>query len=280
MMGGTGLPLGLTPAVRALLIATVLAFVIQQRVDARSARLFSMTFGLSLKGLLRGDLWTPFSYVFLHWNVWHILVNMLVLVVMGRQMELVLGARRFTWLYLLTGAAGGLGWLAVSGWQGRYCVGASGAVLGVMGTFAALFPHKRITLLLFFVLPLTMSARTLIFGFGVVTLVAMIVGAGEGQVAHAAHLAGGVAGYVYGRWLLARGRGRGGAKARGSGSGQSVLRGPWSAPPPVAPPESTDVDTILDKVKREGLGSLTNNEREALERASRDKDTRGRSGVP
>jgi len=145
-----------------------------------------------------------------------------------------------------------------------------------MGTYAAVFPRRRVTLLLFFVLPVTLSARALIFGFGVVTLVALIVGAGEGQIAHAAHLAGGVAGYLYGRAVLG-----GNGWAAGTRQGWRRTTAAWHAKrrgwrvvdaeargsSPTEP--RRNVDDLLDKIKRGGLESLTREERDALERASR-----------
>ena len=40
------------------------------------------------------------------------------------------------------------------------CVGASGAIFGLLTGYATLFPQRRVTLLVFFILPVTMTART------------------------------------------------------------------------------------------------------------------------
>jgi membrane associated rhomboid family serine protease len=268
--------LGRTVAVRVLLIATLVVFAIQYIVDRSTGGLFTAGFGLSLGGLMRGWLWQPLTYVFLHGGFWHILMNMFGLVMFGREMEDLLGTRRFCVLYLGCGVLAGLGWLLLSGSGAGHCIGASGAVFAVLGAFAAIFPQRELTLLLFFVLPVTMTARTMVITFGLVSL--MMLFTSDGNVAHAAHLAGGVAGYLYGRHWVRRG-GLLGIDVGGGGNGPlgwlTGLRARWrrrkfrvvSSNP--APPAPSEVDRILDKITAQGMGSLSPRERETLERASR-----------
>ncbi len=271
----------ITPAVRLLLWITAGVFVLQWLLPAGSAGMFDQIFGLNRSGMLSGMLWQPVSYIFLHASFWHIFFNMLGLFFFGPEVERVTGRRRFILLYLACGVIGGLGWLLISGAGRVSCVGASGAVFGVLGMFAALFPERPITLLLFFVIPVTIRARSLAILLGIISLFMMI--SQPGQVAYAAHLAGGVSGYAYGMFI-ARGRAaffrfkpstwwnnllwhwhrRRFNVISGSGSSGSTWR---SASNPEA--ESEEVDAILDKVSRYGLGSLTRREREILERAGR-----------
>lgn len=244
---------GLSRAVRTILFATLGVFLVQLALLTTTGTSLSAAFGLSTGGVLRGQLWRFVTYILLHGGIWHIFLNMLMLVVFGREIEGILGARRFTYLYLGCGILAGLGWVIISGRASTYCIGASGAVFGILGTFAALFPQRRITLLLFFVLPVTMSARTMAIGMGVISLFSLM--GGDGNIAHAAHLAGGVAGYIYGRRLL-RPRAR-----RGFRTGRSMA---GNGPPPT--PE--EVDRVLEKIKARGIGSLNRAERDILERAS------------
>jgi membrane associated rhomboid family serine protease len=236
-----------------------------------------MIFGLSRRGLREGRIWQVVTYMFLHGGPLHIIVNMLCLAVFGGEIEDALGTRRFLWLYFGCGILGGLGWLVLSGSGLSYCIGASGAVFGVLGTFAALFPERRITLLVFFVLPVTMTARTMAIGLGLVAVLSTIWD--RGNIAHAAHLGGGVAGYLYGRrvaravlgvglpplppphewvrnWLSDRR-----AKAR-------RRRFRAMSPPENGPPAREEVDRILEKITERGLDSLTREERKTLDRAS------------
>lgn len=269
--------LGRAVAVRLLLIVTLVAFAVQYVADRSFGGLFTGLFGLSRAELLHGAVWQLVTYLFLHGGFWHILMNMFGLVMFGREMEELLGTRRFCLLYLGCGILAGLGWVLISGVGAAPCIGASGAVFGVIGAFAAVFPQRQLTLLLFFIVPVTMTARAMAVTFGLVTL--MLLFTTDGNVAHAAHLAGGIAGYLYGRQWARRGGWIG--VDRGGGLGESLfgwatnLRARWrrrkfrvvSSSQDAPPPE--EVDRILDKINAQGIGSLTSHERDTLERASR-----------
>lgn len=276
-----GLGLLWSPATRFLLALTVMAFLAQKIFDWMTGYGFTPVFALSWAGIRRLELWQPVTYMFLHGGFWHLLLNMLGLFFLGPETERALGSRRFVRLYLACGLLGGLGWLLISGQQG-ICVGASGAVLGILAAFAALFPDRPITLLIFFVLPVTMRARTMALGFGLVTLLMMF--SQPGHVAHAAHLVGGLAGWLYvalvfnrvgpgiawdprrwwheARWRWER------RNFKVVSRSDNLWNDP-SEPPADAPPPAEDVDAVLEKISRYGLNSLTDSEREILQRASR-----------
>lgn len=267
----------LTRAVTIILIVTVAAFVVQLlAVNVFRWSGVEDIFGLSEAGVVHGRIWQFVTYIFLHSrvNLLHILFNMLGLCFMGPEVERALGTRRFLLLYLVCGILGGAGWLLLSFKAGGLCIGASGAVFGILGAFAALYPHRSITLLLFFVLPVTMKARVLAIVFGLVSLVMMFVYE-AGGVAHSAHLAGGLAGYLYAA-RLARTQAFGlydryadddnsGWRGwlRGLGARMRAARRGRLEPDPV------EVDRILEKVAESGLNSLTRRERDTLDRASR-----------
>jgi len=145
-------------------------------------------------------------------------------------------------------------------------------VFGIIGAFAALFPHRQLTLLLFFVIPVTTSARTLAIVFGIATL--LMLAMGGGGVAHAAHLAGGIAGYLYGHHLAGAVQyGRGGSKGWSLSSLRAAFRRRQYkvVEEPEEPVDGDEVDAVLDKIQREGVNSLTRKEKELLDRASRQK---------
>ncbi len=266
-------------AVRALIVATVAAFGVQWLADGMTGGAFTAVFSLSRAGLRRLWLWQPVSYQFLHGNLLHLLLNLLGLFFFGPETERALGSRRFLMLYLVSGALGGLGWIVLSAEPYSRCVGASGAVFGVLGAFAALFPNRPVTLLVFFVIPVTMRARTLAIGLGLFSLLAMV--SRPGHIADAAHLVGGLAGYLCGLNALYGGLPRGALDPRGWWNAArwhwqrrrfKVVRGPERAPPhapPHAPPTSEEVDAVLDTLSKWGFGALTDRERNILERASR-----------
>ena len=245
-------------------------------------------FALSLQGLRRGMIWQLVTYMFLHGHLLHLLGNMLGLFFFGRELEMRLGPKRYLYLYFGGGILGALGWLAL-GALGLYSldrpmIGASGAVFAIVGAYAALYPYRRVTLLLFFVIPVTMTARTLALLFGGISILMLADG---GRIAHAAHLAGGIAGYLY---ALYAGRGDGGY---GDGFGGGRTFRDWLAKVRrmrfrVMDLSDTDtedsgrpvdwerVDQILVKIKTQGFGSLTPSERAELDRASRSVESERR----
>jgi membrane associated rhomboid family serine protease len=239
---------------------------------------------LSLDGLGRGFLWQLLTFQFLHGGLLHLVVNLIVLYFFGRALEDHLGRRRFLRLYLGSGVAGGLLQMMFAAifpaHFGGAVVGASAGVFGLVAAFAALFPDRTLTLLVFFVLPVSMRARTLLWlSIGLAVFGIVVPGGG---VAHAAHLGGIVAGWAYVRWFMAGTGIRMGWGTRGPSVRRprvlartaSSDRAPWRRTDAVTnddlPAEefmSREVDPILDKISAHGFQSLTDRERQILEKA-------------
>jgi len=241
----------MTYGVQMLLIANVAIFLLE------------WIFGLRLSGLLalRSDWWTHFglwellTYQFVHQGFWHLFSNMLGLYFLGPETERAIGTNRFFMLYLLSGVLGGFGWSLLSP-AGIHCVGASGSVFGVLGAYAALYPHRKLMLIIFPFFPI--KAWILVSIFAVFEFSNSLKGGGT-HVANAAHLGGGIAGYIY-------------ATVTGRPDVMRRLKKYFSEKekPPV---DSREIDRILDKASREGFGELTHRERDLLKRAGKQQDT-------
>jgi rhomboid protease GluP len=79
---------------------------------------------------------------FLHFGTAHLAFNMLALVVLGRFVERYCGVWRYLFIYLVAGigAMGGVVLFAELGWmRPSLIVGASGAIMGLVGAQAAIF---------------------------------------------------------------------------------------------------------------------------------------------
>src|SRR5574341_492177 len=95
-------------------------------------------FGANVPALVPDEPWRLVASVFLHGNLMHILFNMGALWFWGPRLEAAFGRARFAVLYLGAGIAGSLlsfGWHLLIGGAG---VGASGAIMGVLGALFAL----------------------------------------------------------------------------------------------------------------------------------------------
>ena len=183
----------LTTAVRNLLIANGVIFVLQQLFDPYVTRLFALSAPLVLPWNFQ--VWRLFTYMLLHANFGHLFWNMFALFMFGCSIEQEWGSRSFYRYYFLCGLGSALfALLPFDPIWGVPIIGASGAIYGILVAFAVLFPHRQI--LVFFVFPL--QARYLVLIFGLISF-ASAFGGPQG-IAHVVHLGGLITGFVLLRW--------------------------------------------------------------------------------
>ncbi len=228
-------------------------------------------FGLSLGALQSFRVWTPLTYQFVHGSLWHLLANMLGLFFLGRMLLSLVRPSQVLWIYLLGGFAGGalqLIWNAIFG--DAIIIGASGSVLAIVFALATLIPYQRIQLLLFFILPISLTLRQVAWISIAANVLTLILGlsAGGAEVAVMAHFGG----MLWG-WLHIRFRFHEEAPVRIIRSQRQGPR-PDKKPRPKKPYVNSDVDAILDKINAEGFQSLTPEERRILDRRSNDLSRR------
>lgn len=87
--------------------------------------------GVNLIGVAEGEWWRMLTAAFLHGNLIHLGMNMLLLWWIGAPVEEVLGRGRFLALYVASALAGSAGALLLS--PDAFTVGASGAIFGILG---------------------------------------------------------------------------------------------------------------------------------------------------
>jgi len=138
--------------------------------------------------------WQLVTYGFLHGNLTHIFFNMLMLWMFGRELEIVMGSRRFLTYYMTCVIGAGIVQLIVEtmGGTGYPTVGASGGVFGILLAFGMAFPNRMILLL---IPPVPMKAKYLVVLAGCMELFFGISGARPG-IASFAHLGGMLFGFL------------------------------------------------------------------------------------
>lgn len=155
---------------------------------------------------LRFSFWNLFSYLFVHADFWHLAGNMLFLFVFGNAVNAKLGHGLFLVSYLLLGALAGLGWLLLG--NGAPLVGASGAIMGIVGIFLILFPHNDVSVFYWIGFAITgttsFSSGWLILFYMVGDLVGCLFGGG-GAVAYICHLTGAAGGIALAVGLVVSG---------------------------------------------------------------------------
>jgi membrane associated rhomboid family serine protease len=242
-----------TPAVRTLIIATVIAYFLQQTLPG----VMEWFVFVPREVLLRP--WSIVTYMFLHdqRDIWHIVFNMLGLFFFGVRVEERIGTRRFTWLYFISGVAGALLSFVFS--YNAAVVGASGGVFGVTLAFAYFWPDAPIHF--WGIIPI--PARLMVIGYGLFTLFA--IKSGGGRTAHFAHLGGYVGAYLYLKWLeRAKGQFRKKATAPVVAPEKSLQKYQAIDRGSIHEINREEVDRILDKISAKGLASLTPAERTFL----------------
>lgn len=141
------------------------------------------------------------SSMFVHADIWHLLFNMWFLWFVGFQLEEVLGSVKFLSLYLAGGIIAGLAQFISDPGLMIAIVGASGAISAIFGTYAFLFPKKRLTVMIGFV-PMNMSFYSFaVFWFIFQLLGSSTGGAIGGNIAWYAHIGGFLFGLLVGYLL-------------------------------------------------------------------------------
>jgi membrane associated rhomboid family serine protease len=197
-----------------LIAANVLIFLAQataphgleQAVLRFGAVPYAVTHFRSLAGASAvPPLLTLLTSMFLHGSLFHLMGNMLYLWIFGNNIEDRLGPFRFALFYLACGTAAALTHVAFAPSSRVPMIGASGAIAGVLGAYALLYPRARVRTLVFLVFYIDVVAvpAGLILGIWF-ALQVLNVGIGGG-VAWFAHIGGFLAGLLLIR--LARRRG-------------------------------------------------------------------------
>jgi membrane associated rhomboid family serine protease len=232
--------------------------------------------------------WTIISHMFLHDRVWHVFGNMIWLWVFGYILKDLIGDKKIVPIYIYGGLAGALAYVLAfntfSVFSGTLPVatalGASAAVMGIAVATTTVAPNYRIFPMLNGGIPLWVI--TVLF---LVIDLATIPNDNAGG--HIAHLAGALSGYVF---IILLHKGYDGSVWMNNffdwinnmfnpnkPKKAKVVKGNFFENKKKAPfikkPKLTQqrVDELLDKISQKGYDSLTQEEKDFLEKASKEE---------
>ncbi|MFT5465983.1 MAG: membrane associated rhomboid family serine protease [Verrucomicrobiales bacterium] len=262
------------------------------KIDAWRQRI-QRTGGVSVEALENGKFWTLLSHQFVNATVFSLAISLIGIYILGRFVVGRVGSISFILIYILGGAAGALPILAAQ----LIIPEATSAILldhlGALASVSALFgylamsmPTQSISARVFLFLQLQTGLRKLanlwiVINVGLFGLGLIFPGVGIGWLANAA---GAICGLGLGRVFVGRGqtsqaqhsqttststsRRKGKGESRGrpykTRDGDSkVIETQFTDEPP-------DYNEILDKINREGISALTDEEKKILEQASED----------
>lgn len=229
--------------------------------------------------ILASQPWTVLTYMFTHYDPFHILFNLLTLYWFGKIMLWRCSPRQMVWLYIYGGVSGAIFYLIAAqlfAGVGGLLLGASAAVMAIMTATAVMMPDFSIPLMFIGNVRLkwVAVAAVILFALGLV---------GDNAGGHVAHF-GGIAmgcaaGLLFNRGiditrpvnslcdkfvgLLRRGR-TNHAQSRPKAKFRPQPKRDDSGKKPNPDDDRRNLDAILDKIKHSGYTALTADERRRL----------------
>lgn len=147
---------------------------------------------------LYNEYFTLFTSIFLHSDIFHLILNMIALWAFSRTLEDKIGTIAYILVFIGSGIVGSLLHVYLNPTSQLPMIGASGAVYGVMGAYLVFFPMHKLKFLIWVIFkPIIFEVRAL-FIIGIYLLLEL-GGLKEGNasgIAHAAHVGGLAFGYL------------------------------------------------------------------------------------
>ena len=261
----------LTPIVKKLMIINGAVFLLQLFVSLFYPNLIEHNFGLSHDGFLNEfKLWQVFTYMFLHGGFMHIFFNLFALWMFSGDLENEWGSAAFLRYYLVSGVGAGVCialmnyFMYVKSGVSPVTLGASGAVYAILLAYGMTWPNRQV--LLYFVFPVKM--KYLVIGFGLIEFFGTIGSAtGGGNISHIGHLGGLISGFLY--MLYLRNKQVTPSRSPRPGFIDKVTRDMRLKKKQKEIERRIEakkiIDSLLEKIAKYGMSSLTAEEKKDLE---------------
>lgn len=185
-----GLGTGARPIVTwAIVAANLLIWLMMERAGSSKDPEVLLDFGaMYAPYIANGEYWRLLAAMFLHVGFVHLLFNSIGLLIFGAVVERLYGHFRFATLYVLAGLTGSVASYLLNAIT--VGAGASGAIFGVMGAFAAFFVSSRHEL--------GETARQSLSGIAVLLAINLFFGFATPEIDNWAHLGGLAGGFAVG----------------------------------------------------------------------------------
>ena len=180
-----------TDAIKFIISINFLIFILQY-LSGMEDELFTVFGIVPSKTFGELMLWQPFTYLFFHGGVWHVLINMFVLWMFGSELEKFWGKKEFLRFFFITGIGSGLITILFSLSSTNPVVGASGAIYGVLLAYGLMFPNRLVYL--YFLIPI--KVKYLVILIGTIAFFSSL-NPGNSNISHLTHLSGMVIGFIY-----------------------------------------------------------------------------------
>ncbi len=246
-------------ALLALVSFNVAAFFSQLFLEATQPGFVRDYLALSERGLLEAFSWQFVTAPLLYGGSWHFFGSIVVLYVLGRDIESILGQRHFVYLFLCGAVGGELGHLFLMP-EETALYGASGGVAAIVIAYATILPEMDLVAWRSRFFAIHLKPKHVAGAVVFLSLVMLMVDR-HGAVAHSAIPGGLISGWLYVHLL-------------GFGHPSWIQRWLWRRRIAADRIErmtlaefiAVEIDPLLDKISRSGVGSLTRAERRILAR--------------
>lgn len=225
---------------------------------------------LSAGALREGRWWTLFTFWLVHStaNLFHVGLVITGLVLLGRELHQKLSPTAM-WSVFGLGLLGGAGWWTAVNWtRSGDLLGGTAGVCALLVLAARLSPDRESRFLLFFLLPVTLRLRHIVWSLLAMDGLAFALTDLFGQplpfeYAASSHLGGMAVGWIAGRYLASRDT----SDTLTPSEAPAEATGATTAAPRSKAQLRAEVDRVLDKISARGLGALTPDERRTLDEA-------------
>lgn len=265
-------------AIKNLIVANVAVFLLSLILqNFFGSDILERYFAFSQANLFSGKIWTLFTYAFLHGNLFHLGVNMLILWFVCRGFELSWGKSKTFLVYFAAILGGAIFNLGVS-FLGKEAilVGASAGVLGVLAAYFYSMPDENSRFAIFGIFPISIRPKFLLLivagceflGLLFVELAPYSNGGGIGYSAHLGGICFGLLMFLgltdgFKNWKSKL------FKTKNSSRNIAGEASDYKFKVDISDDDywRNRTNEILDKVKREGFYSLTDEEKDFLNKA-------------
>lgn len=266
----------ITPVVKIIMILIGIIFIFQQILNIPLPGYLEEQIGLSYIGLIHElKLWQIGTYMFLHGGWFHVIFNLIGIWMFAGDLEQLWGSRQFLKYFLVTGVGAGV-FITIMNYYVFYrynispiTIGASGAIYGILIAYGITWPNR--TVMIYFILPVKIKYLVLIFGliefFGTFSSIS----GGAGNISQIGHLGGLVTGAIY-ILFITKSKQLSANRLLFKVSHNPVKKALKSVRIEKKKKEIQTrikakeiIDMLLEKIAREGMTSLTHEERKLLE---------------
>ena len=247
-------------AVKLLLMINTIVFLMVE-ISGMQYELFYMNFGLvPAKVWTSFMVWQPVTYLFLHGGFIHLLFNMFVLWMFGKDLEHTWGYKAFLKYYFVCGIGSGITTLFFGLQSYIPVIGASGAIYGLLLAYGLLYPNRMVYL--YGICPI--KVKFMVIGMGCIAFFASL-SSSNSTISHITHIAGMMVGFIYLQskvnfkffklWIINR---------KVKSLNKKIIKSEKSNVSYQA-----KVDVILDKLNDKGWEGLTDKEQKVLYKVSK-----------